>query len=307
LLFWTALSLEYGDCLPSNQASFGVYLSCILMRHLNRFPISNTKSGPAARSAPAHVAVFGGFQGFLLLGMLSLFSPSCASKTPGPPTRGEGSLSIGERHEGQYHLGPVDFDETAYHNACAPAGGYQKQIRDTVGLSGEYIAGVSNELSGGGSICDACMKIETAQGESIVARIVTYGVEQAPGDIDVSPSVFAAISHDEYPRSMVWSLVACPKGGSILLEYKGDSNPFWTALWVRNATIPIERVTVSRGTSQDEQELWVASDGSRVLDSGFGEGAFTVTLTSVLGEKIEKTFDGFAPGSLVDTGLNFEE
>src|SRR5690349_16767670 len=126
----------------------------------------------------------------------------------GPPTvSGE---RLGEPHEGQYHLGPVDFAETEWHNACAPAGGYRSALRQSAGLGGEFIAGVSNTYNQSGGVCDACILIETALGHSIVARVVTYGVEQEPGDIDVSPSVFAAITEGEFPRTMTWRFAACP-------------------------------------------------------------------------------------------------
>jgi hypothetical protein len=67
-------------------------------------------------------------------------------------------------HDGVYHLGPVDFSESQYHNACAPLGGYRDDLYMSTGLGGEYLAGVSNELSQSGGICDACILIETATG-----------------------------------------------------------------------------------------------------------------------------------------------
>src|SRR5262249_10595463 len=119
------------------------------------------------------------------LGGLCLASAGCSSSgdgksggstPPGPPTTS--GMALGDAHQGLYHLGPVDFDETQYHNACAPGGGkYRPELRDSVGLGGEYIAGVSNAFNLGGGVCDACILIETAKGKSIVARVVTYGVE----------------------------------------------------------------------------------------------------------------------------------
>jgi hypothetical protein len=233
--------------------------------------------------------------------------PGCGTTPSGPPTSGQGALELGEKHKGQYHLGPVDFSETEYHNACAPGGGYRSELRAAVGLSGEYLAGVSNELSAGGGICDSCMRIETATGESIIARIVTYGVEQASGDIDVSPSVFDAIHQGEYPRSMEWSLVACPPSGNIQLEYKADSNPWWTALWVRNSRIPLKQLAVAVGSEGTLHDLKMESDGSWVLDSGFGDGKFTLIITSALGDELRKDFASFASGAILDSGINFDE
>lgn len=65
----------------------------------------------------------------------------------------------GEAHTGQYHLGPVDFAESEWHNACAPSGGYRSELRDASGLGGEYLAGVSNDYLNGGAVCDACILV----------------------------------------------------------------------------------------------------------------------------------------------------
>jgi hypothetical protein len=53
-------------------------------------------------------------------------------------------IVYGQPHTGMYHLGPVDFAETQWHNACAPGGGYVTSLREATGLGGEYLAGVSN-------------------------------------------------------------------------------------------------------------------------------------------------------------------
>src|SRR5262245_11547028 len=52
---------------------------------------------------------------------------------------------FGEVFSGEYHLGPVDFAESQWHNACAPGGGYRSELRDPTGLGGEFLAGVSND------------------------------------------------------------------------------------------------------------------------------------------------------------------
>jgi expansin len=214
--------------------------------------------------------------------------------------------TLGEEHTGQYHLGPVDFAETEWHNACAPGGGYRSELRSSIGLSGEYLAGVSNELSLSGGLCDACMLIETAAGKSIVARIVTYGVEQDPNDIDVSPSVFEALHQDEYPRTMTWSLAKCPDAGSIQYEFQTEANEWWTSLWVRGARVPLAKVEVKSTNHPEFIELARGTDGTLTDASGFGQGPFTLRLTGSDGQVIEDELDGFTPGALVDSGVQFD-
>lgn len=221
-----------------------------------------------------------------------------------PPTTD--APTLGEEHAGQYHLGPVDFAETEWHNACAPGGGYRSTLQATVGLGGEYLAGVSNEFSQEGGVCDACILIETATGHSIVARVVTYGVEQEVGDIDVSPAVFDAITEGEYPRTMTWSFAECPEAGNLIYEFQTEANPWWTSLWVRNPRVPLQSVEVKKTGSDAFVELERGTDGTLTDPNGFGEGAFTLRLTAIDGQVLEDELPGFEAGALVDSDLQFE-
>ena len=241
--------------------------------------------------------------------MLALSLAGCGSdeedeKPPGPPTTD--AEVLGEPHAGQYHLGPVDFAETEWHNACAPAGGYRSALHEATGLGGEYLAGVSNEYSQSGGVCDACILIKTALGRSIVARVVTYGVEQEPGDIDVSPNVFDAINEDEFPRSMTWEFAKCPDTGALSYEFKSGSNPFWTALWVRNPRSPITNVEVQADGDAAYQTLARETDGSLVDATGFGSGAFTLRVTSMDGQVVTETLSSFSEGTLVAGDAQFD-
>ncbi|MBU1238561.1 hypothetical protein KKF84_20105 [Myxococcota bacterium] len=247
----------------------------------------------------------------ILLGATLLTLPSCndsgtkldvgeSDPTLTSPTQ------YGEEHTGMYHLGPVDFAETDWHNACAPGGGYRNDLLIPTGLGGEYLAGLSTQFSDQGGTCDACILIETAQGKSIVARVVTYGTEQDPGDIDVSPSVYETINLDEWPRTMTWQFTACPDTGPLYYEFQTEANIWWTSLWVRNPRVPIEKVEVKSANHGDYVELRRGSDGTLTDDSGFGEGPFTLRVTAIDGQEIEENFDGFEPGSLIMSNQQFE-
>lgn len=244
--------------------------------------------------------------------LLALASLACSSKDDadgdagplGPPTTM--SETFDDAHDGVYHLGPVDFSESEWHNACAPQGGYRSELRASAGLAGEYLAGVSGELSQNGGVCDACILIETGAGKSIVARVVTYGQEQAPGDIDVSPSVYEAIHQGEFPRSMTWHFARCPDAGGLQYEFHTGSNSFWTSLWVRNPRVPLSRVEVKSETDDDFVTLQRGGDGTLTDASGFGDGAFTLRMTGMDGQVIEETLPGFEAGQLVKSELQFE-
>jgi hypothetical protein len=234
---------------------------------------------------------------------ISKAGSSNSGGAPGKPTTS--GDTFGDAHTGQYHLGPVDFDETQWHNACAPGNKYRPELRATVGLSGEYLAGVSNAFNMGGGVCDACILIETAKGKSIIARVVTYGVEQADGDIDVSPSVYQAIYQNEYPRTQTWHFARCPEEGNLQYEFQTGANPYWTSLWVRNPRVPLVKAEVQKMGAKDFVELMRGGDGTLTDASGFGNGAFTFRLTGMDGQMITDTLPGFMPGELVQSTKQF--
>src|SRR5262245_58874128 len=110
-------------------------------------------------------------------GKLGPGATGTASTTGGtpPPTVRDGD-TFGDVHEGTYHLGPVDFAQTMWTNACAP---YPAKTQE---LTGPSLAGVDSSLGADGSLCDACALVTTRLGKKILVRLVTYGTSNAPGD-----------------------------------------------------------------------------------------------------------------------------
>jgi len=253
-----------------------------------------------------------GFRVGLRVGAFAIALVGCGSsdddadgEPPGPPTTD--AEVLGEPHAGQYHLGPVDFAETEWHNACAPGGGqYRSSLRDPTGLGGEYLAGVSNQYAQTGGVCDACILIKTETGRSIVARVVTYGVEQEAGDIDVSASVFDAIHTGEFPRAMTWEFAKCPEAGTLRYEFQTGANPYWTSLWVRTPRVPITKVEVQSANHASFFEMRRGPDGTLNDDGGFGTGEFTFRVTGMDGQVITETLPSFSAGELVTGSAQFE-
>jgi hypothetical protein len=235
-------------------------------------------------------------------GALTLGPAACAPASA--PTTDAGVL--GEVHQGQYHLGPVDFAETQWHNACAPEGGYRAELRGPTGLFGEYLAGVSTELSQGGAVCDACVLISTEAGRAVVARVVTYGTSNAPGDLDVSPSVYQALSVGEYPRAMRWQLAVCPPAGPLRYELQAAANEDWTSLWVRTPAVPVTKVEVRSAHHATFTALRREADGTVNDDTGFGAGAFELRVTGLDGATVTDTFPSLSPGALLTSSHQLE-
>jgi expansin (peptidoglycan-binding protein) len=207
---------------------------------------------------------------------------------PGDPNPDE-LVTYGAAHTGgEFHLGPVDWAETAWHNACAPGGGYQGTIR---AAEGAYLAGVWSGITDVASIgdaCDTCIYVTTAAGKSALLRVVTYG-DTTPNSIDVSPEAYAILDSGEYPRAMTWQFAKCNDTGPLYFEFQTGSNPYWTSLWVRNARVPLAKVEVTRANHAAALALARAGDGALTDASGFGEGGFTLTMTGVDGQVVTDT------------------
>jgi hypothetical protein len=226
------------------------------------------------------------------------------SGSPGVPTS-QAASTFGDAHSGQFHEGPVDFRESQFHNACAPGGGYRQNLRDAIGLGGEFLAGVQTGQISGGALCEGCIQIDTAKGRSIVARVVTYG-DTGINDIDVSPSVYAQLNTGEYPRSMTWRWAKCPDTGTLRYEFQTEANVWWTSFWVRNPRVPVTKVEVKSANHKSFFTLRRESDGTLNDDGGFGEGEFTLRLTGMDGQTITDTFASFSAGQLLVSTQQFQ-
>ncbi|MGZ3424957.1 MAG: hypothetical protein ACXWUG_31780 [Polyangiales bacterium] len=196
-------------------------------------------------------------------------------------------VTYGPKYEGgQFHLGPVDWDETAFHNACAPGTKYAPAIRSA---EGTLLAGLWSGIANVAGYCDACISVTTAKGKSAVLRVVTYGATTT-NSIDVSPDAYAILDSGEFPRSMTWQFAKCPDTGKVVYEFQTGSSEYWTSLWVRNARVPLTKVEVKSPNHASYVALTRGTDGTLTDGSGFGKGSFTIRLTGMDGTQITDTF-----------------
>jgi expansin (peptidoglycan-binding protein) len=226
-----------------------------------------------------------------------LFSLGCAADDAGNGGGGGGGggglVTYGQKYEGgQFHLGPVDYAETQYHNACAPGGGYAPAVRQA---EGTLLAGLWNGIPNVAGLCDACIRVTTAMGKSALLRVVTYG-STSTNSIDTSPEAYQILNSGEYPRAMTWQLARCPDTGKIVYEFQTQASEDWTSLWVRNARVPIAKVEVQSPTHATFVALDRGTDGTLTDSGGFGKGSFTLRLTGVDGAQVTDTFTWPAAG-----------
>lgn len=210
----------------------------------------------------------------------------------GPGSDAGPGSTFGATHDGQYNLGPVDWSESTWHNACSP---YPAEIQS---IEGDLLAGVSNG-AGTGETCDACIRITTAMGRSLVARVVTYGDTMGPGDVDLSPQAYDMLNAGEYPRTMSWQLVTCPTTSPLYVQYQTGANVWWTSFWIRNPRVAIDHVSVTSANHTTPVDLVQGGDGTFTDGGGFGDGPFTLTVVGADGSTFSQTFASFTPGALV--------
>jgi hypothetical protein len=222
---------------------------------------------------------------------------SCGDSTPSsspnpdggapPPNQPTGpAVTLGQKFEGgQFHLGPVDWDETQFHNACAPGTKYAASVRQ---VEGTLLAGLWNGIPNVSSFCDACIYVTTAKGKSALLRVVTYG-DTSTNSIDVSPDAFAILNSGEYPRAMTWQFAKCQGTGTIMYEFQTGSSEWWTSFWVRNANVPIKSVE-AKTAKHDFLALARAGDGTLTDGGGFGQGPFTIRITGIDGQVVTDNF-----------------
>src|SRR5580700_1355104 len=114
--------------------------------------------------------------------------------------------------DGVYNLGPVDYAETEFHNACAPGTKYDPRVQ---AVEGTLLAGLWDGLPNVAGYCDACIYVTTAKGKSALLRVVTYGAT-ATDAIDTSTQAYTALNDGEYPRDMTWEFAECPDTGPMM-------------------------------------------------------------------------------------------
>jgi expansin (peptidoglycan-binding protein) len=210
------------------------------------------------------------------------------STSSGASTSSGGALvTYGQPYTGGvYNLGPVDYAETQFHNACAPSTKYDPRVQQ---VEGTLLAGLWDGIPNVAGYCDACIWVTTAKGKSALLRVVTYG-QTSTNSIDTSASAYGLLDVNEYPRDMTWQFAKCPDTGPMMYEFQTGSNPWWTSLWVRNARVPVAKVEVQSVNHTTFVAMTRGTDGTLTDASGFGMGSFTIRTTGVDGQQVTETF-----------------
>jgi expansin (peptidoglycan-binding protein) len=152
------------------------------------------------------------------------------------------------------------------------------------------VAAMNAEQWDGSGACGACARVEGPRG-SVVVRIVDLCPECKRGHLDLSPQAFSKIA--DLPQGRVdisWQLQACAVTGNVRYQTKDGSNPWWTAIQVRNHRIPV------RSLAYQKNGAWVdvkrESYNYFVEPAGTGSGAIRLRITAWDGQTLEDQIPG---------------
>jgi expansin (peptidoglycan-binding protein) len=150
-------------------------------------------------------------------------------------------------------------------------------------------------------LCGAFIEVTGPDG-SVVVRIVDRCPECSPGDVDLSAEAFALIADPVQGRVPIsWRIVSPALDGPLVYHFKDGSNPFWTAVQIRNHRNPVAsfEYLAADGTFKPvNRELY----NYFVEPAGMGDGPYTFRVTDIYGHtitdsNIPRLDNASAPGS----------
>jgi len=202
--------------------------------------------------------------------LLACGDPTSEEATSGTPAVGT-PCSDADAHEG----------EATYYDFADGSGncGFPATPND-------LMVGAMNHVDYAASaVCGSCVRVEGPEG-TIDIRIVDQCPECPQGNIDLSPDAFERIAPLEQGRvPIAWTYISCPVDGNVIYHFKDGSNPWWTAVQIRNhrnaiATFEFEQDGAFVEVPRVDYNYFVQ-------DSGMGDGPFKFRVTDVLGNVIE--------------------
>jgi expansin (peptidoglycan-binding protein) len=165
-----------------------------------------------------------------------------------------------------------------------------------------FVAAMNEADYAGSAACGACVALTGPKG-SVTVRVVDRCPECRAGDVDLHPGAFERIAERAAGRVPIrWSYVPCDVSGPAVFHFKDGSNPFWTAVQVRN-----HRFAVASVERRRPDGTWApmarASYNYFLEPGGFGEkGPYALRATDVRGNVIEGSAAAVSEGDAAAGG-----
>jgi len=166
------------------------------------------------------------------------------------------------------------------------------------------VAAMNTPQYAGSAACGMCVDIQGPKG-NVRVRIVDRCPECDTGHLDLSREAFARIAEPRDGRvNITWTPVSCDVAGNLQYHFKDGSNPWWTAIQVRNSRLPIQKLEWRRGTG-DWSNIPRENYNYFVNASGMGEGSFQLRVTASGGQQVEDTVPRVLDGDSVESASQF--
>lgn len=160
----------------------------------------------------------------------------------------------------------------------------------------------ADSLYGNATWCGSCAEIEGPLG-TVLVRIVDSCPECQVNHLDLSPQAFAKIAKlDDGLVNVRWRFVSCPVRGNLRYFFKPDSTPFWTAIQVRNHSLPITKFEWWK------DDTWVPvarTDYNYFEIENMGTGPIRLRVTASSGQALDHDLPGIQPGGTVESSDQF--
>ena len=143
------------------------------------------------------------------------------------------------------------------------------------------IAAINHDDYANSALCGAFVRVSGPDG-TIIVKIVDRCADCPAHDIDLHPEAFDQIAERHMGRVPVtWQLVSPPVKGNIVYRWKDTSNPWWSAVQIRNHRTPIQSVEFRQNGQWVDLER--AEWNHFVAHSGMGAGPVSLRVTDVFG------------------------
>lgn len=159
----------------------------------------------------------------------------------------------------------------------------------------------------GAQACGACLLVTNpANGLSVEVRVDDRCPECAPGDVDLDEEAFVQIADRQLGRIPIrWSYVACSPP-TLSLYFKEGSNPWWTAVQVRDHRYPVATVAWRpSGSNGRYNRLPREMYNYFVAAAGMGNGPYDFKITSVFGQVLKVNKVALVVGQAIPTRKQF--
>jgi expansin len=166
------------------------------------------------------------------------------------------------------------------------------------------VAAMNHDEYDNAAYCGAYVQVTGPRG-TVTVRIVDLCPECHTGHLDLSREAFAAIA--DLPQGVVaitWRVVSPPLAGPIAFHFKEGSNPWWTAVQVRNHRNPIAKLEYWNG-SQWVTVPRVSYNFFVQTNPGMGAGPYAFRVTDMYSNTLTDNGIPFVEGGTLNGAAQF--